>query len=78
MPRSKTNIDIVTEIMSVSKFGALSQMFVIDALTKHAETVAKADPKTFDNSLVNGKAWVGVAAEIRDRLDAFYSRRKVA
>jgi hypothetical protein len=34
MTDRKTNMDVITEIMEYSPYGALSQMFVIDALLK--------------------------------------------
>ena len=45
-PRTKqrmTNVEFVTELMEFSQCGALSQIFIIDAIMKHADAVAKAD-----------------------------------
>lgn len=72
--KRKTNAQVVRDLMENSKHGALAQMFVIDALTKHAEMVSEADPKLFVNSLVHPQAWIGVATEIKQKLDAAYSR----
>ncbi len=66
------NIKIVTEIMTYSKYGALSQMFVIDAISKLAEAVSKSDPRDYESSCVQGESWVGVAKEIKKKLDTYY------
>lgn len=70
--RNETNEQIVRRLMNFSSYGALSQLFIIDAITKHAEAVSMADPKKFDGGFINGGAWVGVAREIRRELDAKY------
>ena len=71
--KRKTNTEIVTEIMEYSMYGALSQMFVIDALSKFADTVAKSKPKDYPkNSFINGEAWIGVAKEIKSKLERAY------
>ena len=70
-PLHKTNIDVVTEIMNYSRYGALAQFFVMDALLKLSDTVSKATPKEFGktNALaVNPEAWIGVAKEIKEKL----------
>lgn len=71
----KTNLDLITEIMTFSRYGALSQAFVIDALTKHANRVAEATAEELapmQNGLVSAEAWQGVAIEIKTALEAFY------
>lgn len=72
--RRPTNVDVITEIMEFSRFGALSQMFVIDALSKAARAMADAPPEDFageewKNSFMSPEAWQGVAREIADKLD---------
>lgn len=73
--KRKTNVQIVTDLMEVSRYGALSQMFVIDALTKWSAKVAASKPSDYPaDGLVDGRAWIGVAKEIQDRLNEAYSR----
>lgn len=75
MKKRKTNVQLVQEIMTYSSYGVLAQLFVIDALTKMSEAVAKADPdKITRESFVNGRAWTGVAKEIKMKLDENYGR----
>jgi hypothetical protein len=69
MPKPKDNIDFVKDLMSVNKYGALAQLFVLDALDKWSEMVAKADPATLNSPMINGHAWVGVAKEIQQKLN---------
>ena len=68
-----TNIELVTNIMDYSRYGALSQMFVIDALSKLADAVSKSKPEDYGKSpLISGHAWIGVAKEIQEKLDENY------
>lgn len=70
-----TNVDIVTGIMNFSRHGALAQLFVVDALTKWSEKIASVDPAEVDSPMLSGKAWVSVAKEIKDKLDAAYKAK---
>lgn len=69
-----TNVEAITEIMEFSRYGALAQMFVMDALSKQARAVADAPPESFtgeawEKGLISGPAWQAVAREIADKLD---------
>jgi hypothetical protein len=71
-----TNVEVITEIMEFSRYGALAQMFVMDALSKQARAVADAPPEAFEGDgwkLVNPQAWRGVAREIAGKLDKHLS-----
>jgi hypothetical protein len=63
--RPMTNIEKVTHIMSYSDYGALAQMFVMDALHKWSGIISKTEPQKVDNGFVSGEAWIGVAREIQ-------------
>ena len=68
-----TNVEVITELMEFSRYGALAQMFIMDALSKQARAVANAPAEAFEGEgweFVNGEAWQGVAREIADKLDA--------
>ncbi|MGM3411942.1 hypothetical protein [Ralstonia holmesii] len=80
MPKPKTNIEFVRELMDFSRFGPLAQMFVIDALSKWSDKIANTPVeelhKAFDgNLLIGAEAWQGVAREIKDKLDAHFVRQ---
>ena len=70
--KHKTNVEAVTDIMEFSRFGAVAQMFVIDALMKHAALIAKTKPSDYGAKgsvmLVAPEAWIGVAQEIERKL----------
>jgi hypothetical protein len=68
MKRPMTNIEKVTHIMTYSKYGALAQLFVMDALNKWSGIVSKALPEQVTNGFINGEAWIAVAKEIQDAL----------
>jgi hypothetical protein len=68
--RPMTNIEKVTHIMTYSDYGALAQLFVMDALHKWSGIIAEASPDQFANGFVDGEAWIGVAREIQRLLKA--------
>lgn len=69
----KTNAQVVSNIMNYSQYGAMSQAFVMNALLTSAEAVvaggAEAMPK---GSFISPEVWVGVATEIRDKIQAHF------
>ena len=67
-PKTMTNTAFLQSLMNHSKYGALAQLFVMDALDKWSELVAKGDPAKIDTPLINGHAWVGVAKEIQEKM----------
>lgn len=74
-----TNLECLTEIMTLSRYGALAQAFVMDALSKHAERVATVPPEKLQEQfgahpLISVRAWQGVAREIHDKLEVHLSR----
>ncbi len=79
MTRHMTNLECLTDIMEFSRYGALAQAFVMDALSKHAEHVAKLPldelhKQLGDHPLVTTRAWHSVAQEIRTKLESHFSR----
>ena len=76
MPKkNETNIEFVTRIMDFAPTGAMSQMFVIDALGKIANKIvedAEGVKKAMEGGFVDGAAWVKTAEFIKSELDAKY------
>lgn len=72
MTERKTNTEFVNDLMEFSRFGALVQLFVIQAIDSFATRVAMADPAKVDSPLIAGQAWVGVAKEVKEKLEAHY------
>ena len=74
-----TNLEVLTDIMTFSRYGALAQAFVMDALSKHAERIATAPPDTLEaqfgnHAMVSARAWQGVAQEIHGKLETHFAR----
>ncbi|HDR9181152.1 TPA: hypothetical protein QDB06_001703 [Burkholderia vietnamiensis] len=75
MSKPTTNLECVTEIMTFSRYGALAQAFVMDALSQHAARVATTPLDQLQvNPMISSRAWQGVAREIHDKLEAHFSR----
>lgn len=65
----QTNEEFVLELMRFSRFGALVQVFVLQALQDYAAAVAAADPaKIESNALISTEAWIGVAREVHEKV----------
>jgi hypothetical protein len=74
-----TNLECLTNVMTFSRYGALAQAFVMDALGKHAAHIAGMSleelPEKFgDQPMINAQAWHGVATEIHEKLEAHFAR----
>ena len=79
MQNRMTNLECLTDIMEFSRYGALAQAFVMDALSKHAKRVAtlpldELQEQLGDHPLVSARAWHGVAQEIHTKLEAHFAR----
>ncbi|WMD19665.1 MULTISPECIES: hypothetical protein [Achromobacter] len=68
-----TNVECVADLMEFSSYGPLAQMFVVDALLKHATTVAELSDAELEawpeNPLFHVHSWRGVAQEIKRKLE---------
>lgn len=73
---TSTNVEFVTDLMEFSRYGALAQVFVIEALRRYAFQVSIADPKLLDSPGLSGAAWVAVGKEIDAKLAAKYGPRR--
>ncbi len=67
-----TNEEFVSDLMNYSSFGALCQVFVIEAIRRYADQVAAADPAAVDTPFMRGDVWVGLAKEIQAKVHAQY------
>ncbi len=66
MPERETNIEFVTRIMQRCPTGALSQLFVIDAIDKLSKAVANAPP--MEHPIIDGETWRQTAIFIQEQL----------
>src|SRR3954469_22064307 len=73
-----TNVELLVSLCERSKFGALAQMFIVDALRKQVDAVVNADLKKLREQMKDGMitadAWHGVAVDLKRIMDAFYER----
>ena len=61
--------------MEYSDFGALAQAFVIEAVSRYAEEVSQTTPEDYGSfSIVAPESWIGVAREIRDKMNAYLGK----
>ena len=62
----KTNVQLVTQMMNYSAYGALAQAFIINAISAAADVTAQTDPAGYPpNDMFSPEAWIGVAREIQ-------------
>tara|TARA_R110000803_G_scaffold156463_3_gene221036 strand:+ start:110 stop:352 length:243 start_codon:yes stop_codon:yes gene_type:complete len=75
----KTNTELLNEIMEFAPTGAMSQMFVIDALTRQAAEVIKQQDTLRDSMkdhIINPDAWIRTAEWIEAKLNSHYGENK--
>ena len=65
-----TNTEFVTDLMEFSPSGILMQIFIVDALGKWADIVARQPP--MEHGLIDGEAWKACAIELRERINQHY------
>lgn len=75
MAKHMTNKQLVGKMMDFSQYGALAQIFIMDAIGKQAKRIAETPieevRKAFgENSMIHPDAWHGVAKEIMEKLNA--------
>jgi hypothetical protein len=76
MTKRKTNVQCVTEIMKFSKHGALAEVMVMHAIDTFTRNVINSTPHQLakqTDSLASPSAWVAVAEEIINKLEAHYA-----
>lgn len=77
---NQTNEEFVVELMNFSPYGALSQIFIIEAISYYSKCVidefSEKDLKDQRRSLIDNKAWLGVANYIETRLRKKYNYEK--
>lgn len=62
------NADLVLDLMNFSKFGAMGQVFIMEAIRGYSQMV-------IDGKVGNPHpAWPAIAVDVRDRCTAFYER----
>lgn len=67
----KSNIELINHLMEFSKYGALMQLLIMDAVKTHAMIIAQASDQELDNPVVSVTAWRGVAIELLEAMIEF-------
>jgi len=71
--KPKTNIQLVTDLMTHSKQGVLMQAFIIEAVANYANQTKVSPPWSTDNTFISEAAWRACADEA---LEAINNRSK--
>lgn len=66
----KTNEETVQDIMNFSRYGALSQAFVMWALGQYSKKVMEAPEASLHTDFMPAGVWKGIAAEVAGKLRA--------
>ncbi|MGK2884374.1 MAG: hypothetical protein ACSLE8_06295 [Rhodococcus sp. (in: high G+C Gram-positive bacteria)] len=76
MPRKiETNEDLVLDLINYSPYGALCQVFVMEAIQDYARRLVKNPLRpSGPDALFSNETWNKVAVDVKARCDAFYGR----
>ncbi len=72
----KTNQQLIKHLMDFSAFGAMGEMFIVDAIRKHAKAVAATTPDHpayKECGMIHIPSWIGTAKDIHEKCEEFYS-----
>lgn len=70
MKTKKTNEQLIKDIINYSKFGPMAQLFIMEAIGRYANSVSESKPSDYPKScIVNPEMWIGVAKEIKEKMD---------
>lgn len=68
--RMRTNVEMVTEMMEFSDYGALSQVFIMSAIQSYAKTISSGErPTEAGDSIISNQGWFDVAVDTLKRLE---------
>lgn len=81
--RNATNDETISHLMNFAKSGPIVQLFIMDALSKHANAVAElsdeqAIEKIGNNGFIGALAWRDAAREIKATLDDHFAGKRMA
>jgi hypothetical protein len=70
LPRRLTNQEFLMDMMTFSRFGPMTEVFIMEAVRLHAQAAAVQDPDNADqNSMVSPHLWANVARDIAARFE---------
>lgn len=81
----ESNSDLINDLMNYSPAGAMSQIFIMDAINKQVDLVILNEDSLLKKSIQDQKegkmsyfsivSWIATAKDLRKRIDEFYNRR---
>lgn len=78
MAKLKNNNDLVKDLMNFSPYGALCQIFIIEAISRYCEEVKAHEIEEDEEGripFISPEAWKGVAEDISKRMEDFYNEQ---
>ena len=80
MKKLETNTDLVMDLMEISPYGAMTQIFIIDAITKLVDKVIDSEKELLEmeeknKGFISMPAWIGTAKDIKKRMQEFYDSK---
>jgi hypothetical protein len=69
-PARTPNQEFLTDMMTFSRFGPMTEVFVMEAVRLHAQAVAAQNPDNADqDAMISPHLWVNVARDIKARFE---------
>jgi hypothetical protein len=73
------NLDLITDLMTYSKFGPLSEVFIMTAIQKYTEQITSLTHGELmrqmgEHPIIKPTTWSDMAHDVQQRMDAFYNR----
>jgi len=73
--KRKTNVQVVSDIMNHSKYEAIAQVFVLEAIRQYADIVSETKLDDFpEQNIINPQTWLDTAKEIREKMIEAYEK----
>ena len=64
----RTNEEFVSELMCYSRYGPLTQAFIIEAIRYYSEIVSKNDVESNPNAIIDPKLWQMIAEDVHQQM----------
>lgn len=75
MYKITTNEEMVADLMRFSPYGALGQIFIIEAIRFYSNLIAmRGEPEIDPSAMINPKIWYQTAVDVQSRMKAVYER----
>lgn len=72
MAKRKTNVQVVKQMMEFSPYGAMAQVFIMQAIEKYADSCIAAKPEEMTTGFMDGKTWQDIAIDIKRQIAEHY------